>query len=131
MDKGDELKFAVGRNGDNLFTLLQCDLCHFCNLLGRDPVPSFAQDIRVLKCIRQANLDSFWAREPRAISKSLSEIKRGLAVASSLGFARQLFPPLGPFPLEDSFGMGAAIIMLQRTLDPERYNKDHVQFDTA
>jgi len=27
--------------------------------------------------------------------------------------------------------MGAAIIMLQRTLDPERYNKDHVQFDTA
>lgn len=131
MDKQDELKFIIGRTGDNLFTPFQCDLCHFRNLLSRDPVPSYAQDIRVLKCIRRANLDSFWARESRTVSKNLSEIKRGLAVASSLGFAHQLYPPLGPFPLEDSFGMGAAIVMLQRTLDPGKYNRDHVQFDTA
>lgn len=26
---GDELRFLEGRNGDNLITVFQCDLCHF------------------------------------------------------------------------------------------------------
>jgi hypothetical protein len=51
MDKSDELKFVVGRNGDILFTTSQCDFCHFHNLLGCDPVLSFTQDVRVLKYI--------------------------------------------------------------------------------
>jgi hypothetical protein len=34
----DVLRFLRGRNGDNLITTFQCDLCHFQNLMDRDPV---------------------------------------------------------------------------------------------
>ena len=40
-----------------------------------------------------------------------------------------LFPAMGPHPLEDTFGMAAAVAMLDRSLDPGRY-EEHVQFET-
>jgi len=131
MDRLDSSRFMVGCRGDHLFTPFQCDRCNIQNLLGRDPILEVATDVRVLKYIRRANLDAFWAREPQTVAKNLAEIRRGLAVACSLGFGHQLYPPLGPFPVTDSFGMGAAIVMLQRTLDPGKHHQDHVQFDTA
>ncbi len=36
---------------------------------------------------------------------------------------------MGPFPLEDTFGMAAAIVILQVSLNPGKYDK-HVQFGT-
>jgi len=36
---------------------------------------------------------------------------------------------MGPFPLDDSFGMGAAVVILQVSLNPGKYDK-HVQFGT-
>jgi len=36
---------------------------------------------------------------------------------------------MGPFPAEDSFGMGAAVVILQISLNPGKYDK-HVQFGT-
>jgi hypothetical protein len=47
----------------------------------------------------------------------------------SLGFKSNLFPTMGPFPLEDSFGMGVAIVILQVSLNPGKYDKN-VQFGT-
>ncbi len=47
----------------------------------------------------------------------------------SLGFKSNLFPPMGPFPLEDSFGMGAVIVILQVSLNPGKYDM-YVQFGT-
>jgi hypothetical protein len=91
---------------------------------------NLAQDVRVLKCIRQANLDSFWSSEPRTVSRTLAECKRGAKIAAGLGFEKQLFRPIGPFPLEDSFGMGAAIVMLMLSLNPGK-NDDKVQFGTV
>jgi hypothetical protein len=38
-------------------------------------------------------------------------------------------PPMGPFPLRDECGMQAAMILLDRLLDPGRYT-NHVQFGT-
>jgi hypothetical protein len=58
------------------------------------------------------------------------ECRRGLNVAASLGFKSKLYRPLGPFPLEDSFGMCAAIVILQVSLNPGKYNW-HVQFGTV
>ena len=49
----------MGHDGDNLVTVFQCNLCHFRNLLKQDPIETLAQDIQVLKLIRQANLDAF------------------------------------------------------------------------
>ncbi len=46
------------QNIDNLVKPFQCDLCHFRNLFGRDPVINLGQDVRVLKFIRRANLDA-------------------------------------------------------------------------
>ena len=39
-------------------------------------------------------------------------------------------PPLGPFPLSDTFGMAIAVVLLRRSLDPGR-NEEFIQFATA
>jgi hypothetical protein len=97
--------------------------------MERDPVPTLAQDIRVLKCIRRANLDSLWSVEPRTVSRTLAECRRGSNIANSLGFKHKLFRPMGPFTLDDTFGMSAAIVILQVSLNPGKYDKN-VQFGT-
>jgi hypothetical protein len=38
-------------------------------------------------------------------------------------------PPMGPFPLEDVFGMKIAVAVLDRSLDPGLY-KENVQWDS-
>lgn len=58
--------------------------------------------------------------EPGTISGVLSEAKRGLAIASSLRFGHSVFRPRGSFPVLDMMGMGVAIVMLQRSLNPRR-----------
>jgi hypothetical protein len=123
------MRYCQARNGDNLVTPFQCDTCHFRNLMEREPQSNLAQDLRILKCIRRANLDSLWSVEPRTTSRTLSECRRGSDIAASLGFKNKLFQPLGPFPLEDTFGMSAAIVILQVSLNPGKYDK-HVQFGT-
>jgi len=47
-----------------------------------------------------------------------------------LGLKAKLFWPLGPFPLNDTFGMGAAIVMLKASLRPGKYDK-FIQFGTV
>ncbi len=64
------------------------------------------------------------------MSHSLNICRQGVAIASSLGFGGKLFRPMGPFPLGDTFGMGAAVVMLQQSLQPGR-NAQHVQFGTV
>ncbi len=97
--------------------------------MGRDPEPTLAQDLRILKCIRRANLDALWSVEPKTVIRNLAECKRGALMAASLGFKDKLYPPLGPFPLQDTFGMSAAIVTLQLSLNPGKYDKN-VQFST-
>jgi ribosomal protein S10 len=54
---------------------------------------------------------------------TLSMCRQGGRIASALGFKDQLFRPMGPHPLADTFGMGAAVIMLQQSLAPGKYDK--------
>lgn len=107
----------------------ECDLCHFRNLMNRDPIPNLAPDVRVLKLIRKANLDALWSREPSTVSGTLLSCRQGVRRAASLGFKDNLFRSMGPFPLGDSFGMGAALVMLQQSLQPGKNDKT-VQFGT-
>jgi hypothetical protein len=76
-----------------------------------------------LKLIRRANLDALWSREPSTVRSTLSMCRQGGRIAASLGFKDQLFWPMGPHPLEDTFGMGAAVVMLQQSLAPGKYDK--------
>lgn len=129
VDDDDRLRFLEGREGDHLVTPFQCDTCHFRNIMKRDPVASHASDIRMLKLIRRANLDAMWSTEPNTVSNTLREARRGLRIAGTLGFRTNLFGSMGPFPLEDSFGMGPAIVMLETSLNPGK-NAETVQFST-
>jgi hypothetical protein len=121
-DAEDEVHFLVARDSDNLVMLFQCDFCHFVNMMGRAPLDNLVTDVRLLKCIWRANLDAFWSREPSTVRSILEEEKRGLAIASALGFAHTLFHPRGPFPVIDNMGMGVAVVMLQRSLNKGGYN---------
>jgi hypothetical protein len=99
--------------GENLVTPFQCDVCHFVNIMGREPLSNPVQDVQLLKCIRLVNLDAFRSREPGTVRGVLDEGKRGLAIATSLGFAHSLFRSRGPFPPADNMGMGVAVVMVQ------------------
>lgn len=107
----------------------QCDLCHFRNIQGRDPIGSVTDD-NLMTCIRRANLDAFWAREPGTVSANLYDARRSVTTqVDCLGITSGGFRPLGPFPLRDTCGMIPAATMLMRSLDAGRNDKT-VQFGT-
>jgi hypothetical protein len=107
----------------------QCDLCHFRNIMGRDPWNSRKEDHEILEYVRRATLDSFWSRETSTVTFNLREARRmEQKVADRLGMP-SITPPMGPFPLDDECGMKAAIAMLDRSLDSGRH-ADHVQYGT-
>jgi hypothetical protein len=106
----------------------QCDTCHFRNIQGRDVVSHKAEDIKLLRCIRCANLDALWDKEPTTVSKNYAQAQRAIQFALSLGISDP-FPNMGPFPLSDTFGMKAACVMLLKSLGIGKYAPT-VQFAT-
>jgi hypothetical protein len=50
-DVEEERHFCKARDGDNLVTPFQCDICHFINLTGLKPIENLALDVCLLKCI--------------------------------------------------------------------------------
>lgn len=129
-DLDEKGRYLCARNGDNLICPFQCDECHFQNLTGRSSQILFPKDQRLLKYIRRAQLDAFWATEPNTVGRNLMELRRGSQIAHSMGFGTTMFPAMGPFPVEDVFGMGAAIVMLDLSLRPG-INDKTVQFNTV
>ncbi len=128
MDEGDEDRFMFGRKGDHLMSPFQCDLCHFRNINQRDPSNS-VQDKRLMTFIRRANLDSMWSREPGTVYGNLGEARRMARIAATMGIPS--LPLLRePLPVEDTFGMTPAVLMLGRSLDPGR-TRETVQFGTC
>lgn len=129
LEEKDKMRYLEARDGD-LVTPFQCETCHVRNFLGRDPQPNLASDVRLIKLIRRANLDAFWCSEPKTVMGTLREARRGLRIASSLGFRDNLFTPLGPYPLEDVVGMRAATVMLEISKNPG-INDTTVQYGTV
>jgi hypothetical protein len=121
-------RFRVARDGDHLLTPFQCDLCCFRNLQKRDPVASLPKDDLLLCCIRRANLDAVWGREPHTVSATLRGVRHMVRLWGKLDLAPNL-PPLGPYPVADSLGRGVAIAMLLNTLEPGRHNPQYQQFE--
>jgi hypothetical protein len=50
----------TARAGDHLMILFQCELCHFSNIMGFDPVCGEHNDTKLFEIMRRANLDGFW-----------------------------------------------------------------------
>jgi len=125
----DEERFQYGRAGDHLITMFQCDLCHFRNMLGRNPTPSDLENRVFGKCLRRAILDALWSRERSTVSSNFRRVVALERLGSVLGFPG-IVPELGPFPVEDSVGMKLAMAMVLKSLDPG-INAATVQFDTV
>ena len=110
----------------------QCDLCHFRNIKGCDPLPVLLADVRLQVAIRRAILDSFWARSSSTVEGNVIQVSKFLDGCDHFGvdlpFAKDL--PRGPFPLKDTWGMLAACVLLHRSLSGGQ-NSDTVQFSTV
>ena len=88
------------------------------------------KDKLLLLNIRRANLDAFWGRATSTVRNNTNGIKKYWKLSfDTLGINESL-PKMGPFPIKDLWGMRTAVTILQRTLDPGRY-QDTIQFDTA
>ena len=118
----------VARRGDHLATPFQCSLCHFRNMQHREPLQWSVEDRELLDFITRAILDSFWARERSTVAKILQE---GIRMERTMDRFKlpSVTPPMGPFPLEDVWGMKAAVAVLDRSFDPGLYEKT-VQWET-
>jgi hypothetical protein len=127
-EEDDVIHFKQARAGDHLRVPFQCELCHFRNLMRRNPKDNSATDFEMLDMTRQVNLDAFWSRESGTVSSNLWEPVRMERTMSCLGMP-SVTPCMGPWPLEDSLGMAAALAKLDRSLDKGIY-EDTVQWDT-
>ena len=130
MTEKDDDRFVTARGGDHLLTSFQCDRCHFINIHGREPEKGRASDRSLLRCIRRANLDSLWSREPKTVEKNRGQVRLLLQKAQNLGLSeRHVLAPAGPRPLQDQDLMAAACCLLERSKDRGKYS-DHIQFET-
>jgi hypothetical protein len=122
----DKDRFLTARDGDHMMCPFQCDLCHFRNIQKRDPNPvGIVQDASMLRCIRRANLDAFWARESSTVLANGREMRQ-MAKKAALVLMSPPTPNLGPYPVEDVQGMGIAVCVLLRSI-----NEQFVQYNTA
>jgi hypothetical protein len=114
-------RYMTARNGDHLVCPFQCDLCHFRNIKKRNPLNGDHLDRTLLVAIRRCNLDSVWGRESGTVASNLSIMldyvrigeRRFGVTEESHGRA---FPPQGPHPVEDNFGMYTACVMIEQSL---------------
>jgi hypothetical protein len=128
MEIEDPLRFREARDGEHLMVTFQCDDCHFENCKLRPPRKNSLQDAVGLLGIRRANLDSMWARERSTVYSNMREGVRYLASTDECGWDDP-YPPRGPFPVADLWGMKFATGMLLRSRDPG-INSSNIQFET-
>ena len=125
----DEESYLVARKGDDLMCMFQCDLCHFRNMESRNP-DGGGTDEKILRYIRRANLDAFWARRPNTVYQHFLEMRSTLADADEMRMTPP-FPERGPMALKDTSGMSAAVLLLKKSLRPGKYSNNNLTFDTT
>jgi hypothetical protein len=52
LDSGESGRFMTARAGDHLMTPFRCELCHFRNIMGRDPVTGEYDDVELFEIMR-------------------------------------------------------------------------------
>jgi len=91
-------RFKLARDDDNLMCPFQCDDCQFQNLKKRAPGVSDIDGVLLL-CIRCANLDALWAREPATVHSNRREGARLIELSKQLGLENP-YPRRGPCPVK-------------------------------
>ena len=73
----EEGRFVMAaRKGDAMMIPFQCDLCHFRNIFGRNPLGSCPTDGETMNYVRRANLDSFWSRKTSTVIANMGQVKQ-------------------------------------------------------
>ena len=127
--ESDKDRFMVGRDGDHLMNPFQCELCHFRNIQGYSPHPNSEADHSLQEHFRRVSLDTFWSREASTVRHNLGLIKRAAKSEVKFDCINKIIPALGPHPLEDKAGMGACVLVLDKSMDKGRYDPN-VQWET-
>ena len=128
--RGDQRRFAIARNGDDLLVSFECDTCVFRKLYHRNAdSQNSPQDAFALACIRRINLDAFWSRARATVDSNAAKIREGLRLSSMLGLSGPYLEP-GPLPLDDHCGYEVAMQMVASSLEAGRYSESHKQWDT-
>ena len=109
---------------------LQCDACHFENCKRRSPIEGNLQDEVALLGIRRANLDSPWSRERSTVRANRLQGRMWISASESAGWLDHGLPKRGPYPVEDTFGMQAAVNLLLRSRSVG-INSKTIQYETT
>jgi hypothetical protein len=117
--EGEERRYLEARGGDHLLCPFECDDCVFFKLRGRKPREGDSQDDLLSAYIRRANLDAFWAREPKTVSGHVREVRASLKTGEELGIP--MFGAIGPWPAQYDHGHRTAIAVLAKTRRPGRH----------
>ncbi len=104
-------RYRCGRNGDHLMGVpIECDLCSFRNVSGRDPVFGNYRDQFTLTSIRRVEL--VWARESHTDATNWARAKADyeMAMRQLSVLPEQLLPRLGSEEVRDRVGMSEALV---------------------
>ena len=107
----------------------ECDLCHFRNINGRDPLTDSKKDDYLLLLIRRASLDAFWSRETSTVSGNFRRLQRDYFDITSKVHIRDLLPVLGSDKVEDRVGMKVVVTTLNTSTRAGKYQAT-IQWDT-
>ena len=77
--------FLVARDGNHFICPFQCDECIFYVLKGRKSIKTNPKDDLLLCCLRRANLDALWAREPSTVRANRLQLEQGLKLSELVG----------------------------------------------
>ena len=74
------------------------------------------QDTLLLITSQRINLLEMWGSEPPMTNAHRLHVIRGVKTCQLVGLPPN-YPPLGPYPIGDSFGYGLAVELMLRSLD--------------
>ena len=119
----------MARDGDWVHAPFQCEYCWFHILHNKPALPARVKDSSELALIRRANLDMFWSRAKSTVKGYGYRVKA--IIREAVQWDRNVpLAPFHPWPVSDEQGMGIALTMLTRSLEPGR-NANYTQFDTC
>ena len=121
--------YLVARPGDWIVAPFQCEACWFINVYNRRPTTRLA-DVVALDTIRRANLDMFWSRASSTLKSIMSQVKDTISRCNAAG-RRVVLEEMEPWPIGDSSGMGTALLMLEKSVEPGKNSDSYMQFSTV
>ena len=119
----DKIRFSQAHPGDHLCIPFQCPNCQSQNIRGRSIDTSLIHDL-VFECmVVQATLDAFWSRASKMVGNHVREVRNMAQYGRMFRYPPRM-PVLGLWPLYTHLGMDAAVMVLMRSLEKGKGDKN-------